>query len=89
MVKSSTKTTHTPARVIGEHACSACNGTGVIPEYDWPKECEAECALKLRNYWSGSQHWLCDQHLHGGLIPVLWTPADKARALKAIGQSAS
>ena len=89
MIRSSAKTTHTPAKVIGEHPCDTCKGTGVMPEYDWPQGCEAESALKLRSYWSGGQHWLCDQPQHYGFIPVLWTPADKARALEAIGQSAS
>ncbi len=74
--------------VIARRPCDTCDGTGSIPEYEWPKECQAACALTLRSYWSGGQYWLCGKHFVAAIVPVLWSPEQKARALKALTDAA-
>ena len=75
------------ATILRHEVCDDCDGTGRVPVYSWPRECEAECATSLRNYWSGGQYYLCDRRHPGAFPAILWRPDERERALVAFALS--
>lgn len=70
-----------PASVIKHVPCILCDGTGQTEVWDWPKECDASCALYLRAHDRESK--LCDLHTVRGfaMMPVSWRLDQVRRAL--------